>query len=286
VFNRPVTASLLLHQYASYFSPRVFFISGNGHPGQTATPPGFGVEPLALLPFLLAGALSLTKLVAATSPSTIRRHAAFLLSAVALYPIPATLTLQEVPHLGRGVQAIPLLALVCGLGAVAVADVGARFRPAATRTRLVGGAVLVSVIFSFELLQRYRDYFKQYARRQAVIDYFQFGLPDAVVYARGHETDYDEIWITNDNQTYIYLLFFNSWSPNDVHRNLVVKRDPPHFNEVERFGKYQFGLPPDVAANDLTLIDSIADKTGRTVYQIRRGETAARGRILVISKPG
>jgi len=286
VFSRPVTASLLLHQYASYFSPRVFFISGNGHPGQTPTPPGIGIEPLSTLPLLLSGLVWLTAAVTRTSSSGARQAAMFVLSAVALYPVPAALTIQEVPHLGRGVQAIPLLALTCAVGAVAWADLVVRVRPNMRKAYLASGAVILGTMLSVELVHRYRDYFEQYPKRLSVADYFQYGLADAVGYARTHETDYDQIWITNDNQTYIYVLFFNSWSPSDVHQHLVVKRDPPHFNEVDGFGKYRFGVPPDVAPSQLSLLYSIRDRNGRTAYWISRAETTNRGRILVVSKPG
>jgi 4-amino-4-deoxy-L-arabinose transferase-like glycosyltransferase len=286
VFNRPVTASLLVRQYASYFSPRVFFISGNGHPGQTPTPPGAGVEPLSTLPLLLSGLLWLTAVAArSSSPGATRQSGIFVLSAVALYPVAATLTVQDVPHLGRAAQVIPLLAITCGAGAVALADAAARLRPDTWKRYVIAGAVMLGGGLTVELVQRFRDYFERYSKREAVIEYFQYGLPDAVAYVRAHEKDYDQIWMTNDNQTYIYLLFFGSWPPSDVHRNLVVRRDPPQFNEVDAIGKYRFGVPPNGMVNGLRLVYSISDPVGRTAYQISRGETANRDRILVVSKP-
>ena len=50
-----------------------------------------------------------------------------------------------------------------------------------------------------ELTARFRDYFHGYPKRQAVLDYFQYGLGQAVVYARTHERDYDEVWVANEN---------------------------------------------------------------------------------------
>jgi hypothetical protein len=49
-------------------------------------------------------------------------------------------------------------------------------------------------------------------------------MEQAVDYAHAHESEYDTIWMSNDNQTYIYVLFFTHWPPSDVHRRLAVRR--------------------------------------------------------------
>ena len=112
-------------------------------------------------------------------------------------------------------------------------------------------AIVVSVLVGQELVVRYTYYYQEYPRQDNVIQYFQYGLDHALVYARARETDYDEIWVTDVNQPYIYVLYDHTWPPSDVHQNLVLRRQPPDFNEVELIGKYHFGDPPGVNAAGL-----------------------------------
>jgi len=288
VFNtQPVSAAVLLRQYMSYFSPRVLFITGNGHPAQTPTPPGHGVEPRAIIPFFLAGLLWL--IITAVQPSRHvgRQSALFLLSALVLYPVPGSLT-QPGPHLGRGAQLIPVFALIAATGAVAIADSLRRWlhtSPAAAASCVFALTVIMASALGLELSSRYRDYFNGYANRENVLNYFQYGLEQALRYVRVHETEYDEIWITDTNQPYIYVLFYDRWPPSEVHRSLNVQRNPPKFNEVEAIGKYRFGDPPSVKPDELALLYSVQDPVGRTVYEVHGGETTDRGRILLVSKP-
>jgi hypothetical protein len=284
---------LLARQYQSYFSPWVFFIAGNGHPGQSATPPGFGVELRSSIPFLLAGGLWLIVRVLRSAEPDERRSALFVLSALALYPLPGSLTLPTPPligpHLSRAIHLIPLLALVASAGARALADAAPRLlrRAPATiaRSILVLATIVVSVLVGQELVVRYTYYYQEYPRQESVIQYFQYGLDHALAYARAHETDYDEIWVADVNQPYIYVLYDHTWPPSDVHKNLVLRRQPPDFNEVESIGKYHFGDPPGVNAAGLVILDTIRDPTGRAVYDVRGGETPARKRVLLIDKP-
>ena len=86
-------------------------------PGADPAPPGAGVEPLALLPVVLAGMGWLVWVAVRPGQAGDRRSSLFVLSALALCPVPAALTLQTGPHLGWGVQRlIPLLALVGASG--------------------------------------------------------------------------------------------------------------------------------------------------------------------------
>jgi hypothetical protein len=81
------------------------------------------------------------------------------------------------------------------------------------------------------------------------------------------------------------VLFFNKWSPSDVHRNLKVRRNPPKFNEVEAIGKYRFGDPPGVKPEELVLVYTVQDPAGRNVYEVRRAEMTDGKRMLVVLKP-
>jgi hypothetical protein len=118
-----------------------------------------------------------------------------------------------------------------------------------------------------------------------VIDYFQYGLDQALAFARGHAASYDEIWVTDTNQPYIYVLFYSRWPPSDVHESLQVQRNPPAFNEVIKIGKYHFGDPPGVDLDRLAPLATIYDSTGRAVYEVRGGENLDRKNILLVRHP-
>jgi 4-amino-4-deoxy-L-arabinose transferase-like glycosyltransferase len=95
-----VNVLFLAHQYETYFSPWVFFVAGNGHPGQSPATPGFGVELRSALPFLLAGGLWLLRTIFVGSMRQNRQSALLLVAALVLYPIPGSLTLPTPPLVG------------------------------------------------------------------------------------------------------------------------------------------------------------------------------------------
>lgn len=279
-----VTARTLVRQYRAYVSPRVFLLSGNGHPAQTPTPPGKGVELLSMVPLLVAGGVSLVLAVAGRKRLD-RRPARLLLWALVLYPVPGVLTVGA-PHLGRAAHVIPLLALLAGLGGTALWDAASRLRRRLGEPR--GPAVLVGLgalglgIVVLELGLRYRDYFTEYARRPAVLWYFQYGLADALAYARARRAEYDVIWVTGANQGYMYELFHGRWSPSDVHHLLQVRRSPGRLNAVEGIGMYRFGAPSTVRLADPRLLHTVRDPTGRVTCLISSGRGADGKRAMVI----
>jgi 4-amino-4-deoxy-L-arabinose transferase-like glycosyltransferase len=275
-------------QYLSYFSPSVFFIGGNGHAGQSATPPGLGIELRSALPFLLAGFLWLLVGIVRPTRPTDRQSALFLLSALALYPVPGSLT-QPAPHLTRALHLIPLLGIVAAVGATAITDLARRWcrnTPVRIRSSLVALPLLLALVpISLELFARYEHYFNKYARREDVLDYFQYGLDSALGYVRAHAADYDAIWVTDTNQPYIYVLFYSSWPPSDVHQGLQVQRNPPEFNEVTMIGKYHFGDPPRFKLDEPSLLFTVYDPIGRAVYEVRGGETLDHQKIMLVRRP-
>jgi len=289
VLNAPnLSAGLLLRDYTHYFSPKVFFMTGSDHPGWTGTPPGRGVEPLALLPFLVAGLawLALSGLRGAGADS---RHSALLvLSALALYPIPGTLTLPPTAHLGRATHLIPLIAIITAGGGVALADLVIRsLRERAAiiaKSSVWAGAVVATALLGVDLLGRYDYYFNRYGDVDHVADYYQYGVEQAVRYAHEHEAEYDEIWLTDINEAYIYVLFYTRWPPTQVHQTIEVQRHPPEFNEVEKLGKYNFGALPSAEPGRLPPVEEIPRASGIPAYEIRAGILQDRGRVLWVHR--
>jgi 4-amino-4-deoxy-L-arabinose transferase-like glycosyltransferase len=283
-------------QYLSYFSPKVLFVSGNGtagnNAGLSATPPGFGVELRSTLPLLLAGGLWLLGAVVRPVQTAQRRSALLLLAALALYPIPGSLTMPNPAgsgmNLSRAIHLIPLLALIAAVGAVALADVAKRALQNMSTTIRRGALALLlvvaSILIGMELFARYADYFESYPRRTSTARFFQYELQQALGFARAHEAEYDQIWITGGNEPYIYVLFYNQWPPSDVHQQLVIRRAPPAFNQIETIGKYHFGDPSNIKPDALAILETIRDPDGKPVYEVRGGESNERGRVLVVRK--
>jgi hypothetical protein len=195
------------------------------------------------------------------------------------------------PHLSRGIHLIPLLALVDGMGAIVLMDWVKRIWRSDSRLLAKYFALILLIgLFSavtLELSFRYKDYFTSYKNRADVRSYFRYGLEDALAYVRSHQSAYDEIWITDTNvdQPYIYLLFYSTWPPSDVHQNLLVRRAPPAFNEVDAFGKYHFGDLPEADLHDLVLLYRSQDSDGVAFYQVRGGVIPDRGRVLFLDQP-
>ena len=280
--------AFFVHQYRAYFSPRVFLLEGQDHPAQAPTPSGRGVELLSMAPFLVAGGLCV--LLAAFKRDEGERSEApfaqFLLLALLLYPIPGALT-ERAPHLNRGIHLIPLLALFVAVGAVASARLlGRAFdraAPAWRRRGMAVAALLAVTVVGAELLGRYRDYFTSYARRAGVLSYFQYGQEQAMTYALAHEAEYDSVWVSGGNQSYMFLLFHGRWPPRDAQRALRVRRVAGSWNRVDGIGKFHFGSLPPEALTNLPLLQTVRDPNGAATWEIRGGRSAAGQRVLVLS---
>ena len=286
VLGKGHSAGFYLRQYKAYVSPRVFLLEGNSHPAQTPTPPWHGVELLSMAPFLLAGGVWVLLAALGRRDRADRPFAQLLLLALVLYPVPGALT-TPVPHLNRGIHLIPLLALFVGAGAVALGELLMRVVPAAApvwrRRTMVGATALALAAIVAELLGRYRDYFVEYPRRTDVLRYFQYGQEQVIRYALAHESEYDSVWLTGGNQTYMYLLFFGRWPPSEVQRELRVRRIAGTWNAVDGIGKYHIGSPPPETAPALVLLQTLRDPNGAATWEIRGGRSATGERMLVLT---
>jgi len=287
-----VTPTLLVRHYLAYFSPG--FLWGHGDGAATLSPARHGIDLRGSAPFVVIGAIWLMSQWRRPrdEASRFRRSSAlFLAAAVMLYPVPGTVTVPN-PHALRAVAAVPLLAICGALGAVATGEAAARLLRCrgATAVRRIGAPIVafavagaVVVLAGWEIAGHYHSYFRGYAA--TVAPDFQFGLDTAVAFARDHESDYDEIWITDAAEPYIYVLFADRWSPSDVQARLVVHRAPPASNWVSEFGKYRFeSLPPGVDPLTMTVVKEIDEPDGTVAFRIRAGVDPRGERILLISK--
>ncbi|MGI8550145.1 MAG: ArnT family glycosyltransferase [Dehalococcoidia bacterium] len=286
IFHLPnLGFSLLKNQYQAYFSPSFLFLSGDGDPMHS--PPGFGVALLTSFPFLIVGLFWLLKSLVRPGKPIERQSSLFLFLALLLYPLPGSLTLPS-PHGLRAAHVIPLLDLTTAIGIVIglfafLARPSADRRIAVPQAILAGGFLLVFAAIPTDLYQHFDNYFNHYPKE--VAPSFQFGLQQALSYAHLHEREYDQIWVVDTNEPYIYVLFFNQWLPSEVHDKLQVSRNPPGFNQVYAFGKYHFlFLPSSINKNQLRILYTVNYPSGGVAYQVRGGVAGQGGRVLVVSR--
>jgi 4-amino-4-deoxy-L-arabinose transferase-like glycosyltransferase len=277
--DHDLTPGLVVRQYTSYFSPRLWFVSGDGDPMHL--PPEQGLAPKTLAPILIMGLAGIAYLAVLGKSNPCRRGARFLLCAIALYPIAGMLTLPN-PHVLRAAHVIPLAALTGGVGTIALADAAQSLlqakRPSWNLTNAGVLAIGVGVlILGGELWQRYDSYFNEYP--DEVAEKFRTGIREALVYADQHADDYDEIWLDDNNSSYIYVLFYKRWDPSDVHRDLVVIRNPPDWNRTVSIGKYRFGRPENL--RDKAHLFTSRFRNGTAAYEVSDG-TSGLKRILLV----
>lgn len=276
--DHALTPGLLLGQYAAYFSPRFWFVSGDGDPMHL--PAGEGLMPLVVAPLLLAGLTWLVLTAFRGRSSELRKASTFLLLAIALYPIAGAATLPN-PQVLRAVHVLPLAALVAGLGAVAIFDFVRASVPERNRNLAlaVGGALaaVTLVLGGSELWRQYDNYFNRYPDQ--VAEKFHYGMRDALTYIGETESQYDQVWLRQQDSAYIYVLFYQRWDPSDAHNNLLVHRHAPDWNNVESLGKYHFGDPPDLQRDAVVFISRYRD--GSAAYQVVSA-TSDGQRILIL----
>ena len=279
-----ITPSTLSHQYFSYLSPNFLFV--NGDVNRMHSPGGFGLESPALVPLLGLGVVGLIWSVWRPGAITTKHTALLLLSAIALYPIPGALTI-EAPQALRAAHAVPLMALLAATG---VQGLIALFRSALSSARApvkwgiaAVAACLILLPYASSLLERYRYYVSEFPDDGAVR--FQYGLREAIDYALSQAGTYDEAWIWDANQAYIFVLFQRPWDPTEVHIGLDVIRGPPAFNSVARFDKYVFSELPaeDLARLDVLFTTEYA--TGEVAYEVRGGTRRDGVRVLAVHRP-
>lgn len=287
-----VDARFVAGQYLDYFSWDFLFKKADGIAQLML--PNRGVLPISLLPLLLIGIGALIWSVARPITPWHRQRAIFLLLAVVVYPIPGFLTLPS-PHNARALHSIPLVALLSAVGAVTLGEVIVRlFRRTPIGTSVATIPVVVALAlgaYGVDAGGQLRQYFRDYPKYGPEMVVMHYGLEDAVAYAIDHRTEYDEIWITNTNQPYIYVLFYGDWEPNDYQGGLVVRRNPPFFNSVIAFQNFRFpagirgGPPDDIQPANLTRIFTTTYPGGQIAYDVREGNVPDRGKVLLIYRP-
>jgi hypothetical protein len=211
-----------------------------------------------------------------------------------IYPVPGFLTLPN-PQTARSLHVIPLAALIAAVGTGTIAEqIDRLLRRARAGLNVAAIPVVITLalgVFGAEAAGQLRQYFRDYPKYGQELVVMHYGLEEAVIYAIDHRSEYDEIWITDTNQPYIYVLFLGDWRPEDFQGKLVVRRNPPYFNSVVAFQNFRFppairgGPPEDIQPANLEPLFSTTYPGGQVAYDVRQGFVADRGRVLLVHRP-
>ena len=201
---------LFLWNFSNHLSPDFLFINGDANLRHSL--PNFGQVLLILLPFILL----------ALSFFIYRRKKAgfFLVFLFIIGIIPASLTIEAVPHALRSIPAVPFLEIIAATGILLFYNY-LKNKKRYIRIILVGLTILLISINAMFFISAY---FIEYPSISE--DKFQFGLEEAIGYTEEYGNDYDHIILThNITPPYIFPLFF-------------AKLDPVQFQKSGAMGKY------------------------------------------------
>lgn len=210
VFRSPHPARQFLSNMLSHFSPGFLFFSGDSNFRHNI--PGFGEILIVLIPFILLG------LVFSLYKKEKKIWLLFFLFTAGL--IPASLTMDGIPHALRTISAVPFLEVIAAYGICLFYEYLKNKKRFIKMTVTAIAVLLLSTNIALFLY----SYFVRYPAVSE--DWFQYGMKDAVEYAEAHINSYDRIVLSGlINQPFILVLFFS-------------RSDPSEFQRTGQVGKY------------------------------------------------
>lgn len=286
-----VDAGFLARQYADYFSPR-FLLEDGGEYYPRILPRGVGALPVAVAAMALTGVIGLLATIVRPPDRWQRSVAVFLLLALILYPLPGAVSAPS-PVAVRVVHGIPVIVLTAVFGVYWLYSVMANRinRGTDARRRLlfaIGGAA-IGMLFVAQSAQHLDRYFSNYAAESA--SDFHYGFAEAVDFTLRNQILYDEIWVAHVNEPYIYYLFYGEMDPAKARERYTVLRDPNGYNWITELDNFRFTsriwLPPptDIPVDDMDIAFQSFYPNGEVAYEIRTGQVANRGNVMLVYKP-
>lgn len=206
--------------YFDHFNPAFLFIKGDGNPKFSTQ--DVGELYLWELPFLILGTFLL-----------FRRKIGYwwLIPFWLLLGIFPAATARETPHALRIETTLPTWQIISALGVV---EFWSWTKKKKFLLCLASALLMINVLY---FLHGYaRHYPSEYSRE------WQYGYKEAMAYLEKVENQYDRIWFTDAlGRPYIYLLFYQHWSPDEFRQQAWVEREVFGFVKVDRLAKYSFG---------------------------------------------
>jgi 4-amino-4-deoxy-L-arabinose transferase-like glycosyltransferase len=211
VFNAQSPLLEFLWSFSEHLSPDFLFINGDANLRHSI--PHFGQLLLILLPFiLLALGFFIYK----------RKKRGFLLISLFISGvIPASLTIEGIPHAVRSISAVPFLIIIAAFGIYLFYQYLNKNKKKHIK---VIALAIAFILIAVNALFFIHAYFIEYPSSSE--DSFQFGFKEIIEYTEEHSNNYDNIILTNKTlQSYIFPLFF-------------AKLDPVQFQKSRDMGKY------------------------------------------------
>lgn len=289
--------------YRAYFSPDLFYATGDNDPIHNV--PDHGLQLAAEAPLLLIGLgalfwYCLAPLVTSSGAATKQTQALGLIAssqraaarkplpyqwwllgaALLIAPLPASFTNIN-PHAWRAALLAPMYALCVGLGVAVVINAMQRIASRGSRFFVQSGCALVfAAILMWQFSQWFVPYLTTYPPSVAWVN--QDGLREALARAVRYAPQYDEVLISNEGITepYIYVLAAQPMPPSEAQAAIEVTRRPPRLNDVTAIGKYRFG---SVAAipDDAPVVEAVADRFGGPAFVLQAWRTENRAVLVV-----
>jgi 4-amino-4-deoxy-L-arabinose transferase-like glycosyltransferase len=215
IFTQKSWLPLFFEQYSKHYNPSNLFF--DGFPG------GLSVHPFAIGElFWLEGPLWIIALIGLWQARHVSRKVAFSVPMlIALwfvaFPIASSLTTMDIPHEIRSYNFIPLPELLAGYGAIIAWEKFSHisfkwFPPKAPALTMAGIAIIILALFTRAFL---RGYFIPLPSTANQFPY-NTGLQPVLTQVMPKVKPCDVVWIDNDNQPYIYYLFYTQYDPNRI----------------------------------------------------------------------
>jgi len=213
-----------LRYYKQYFSYNYLFINGDQLPRGSIKHVG---EFLKI--YLLLIPLGLFTLLFK------KRFKVLLVLAVWFFmaPLPGALSSSD-PNATRAIFMLGPLEILSAAGVSAVYNIS---KNKVYRYFL---SILFLVVLSIQIFPFISYYFDKYSSNEAI--QWQYGMKQAVLYAKAHP-EYKKVYVTKiRNQPYIFFLFYLKYDLNNLLKSVVYdETGSKSYNTIERFGRYSFG---------------------------------------------
>lgn len=199
---------IFLSNYLKHYSPNFLFLYGDGELRHSF--PGMGMMYLFEAPLLLYG---LWLLVQKRAPFHL-----FLVAWFFIFPIPASLTGEGIPHGLRSIVALPMPQIICGIAVAALYrkmfdfSRGAPFRK---RIMTIVLMFLISLIMLINVFQMAKNLFYKYPADSWLN--WQYGLKQALEYAHKENIKPEKVFLSGYIAYAPYLvMFYDRISPETL----------------------------------------------------------------------
>jgi len=226
-----INVQIFIKNYFAHFNWKWLFTGSNVPEAHKV--PRMGLLYWWELPFILFGIIAVLK-------SRLNSAAkGFLFIWFLSGPLPAAITTQA-PHAMRSYTFLPTWQIFGGVGIMACLQLGeASFKRIKEGYRMLGYSLFGLLVIVGSSMQFYKNYFFIFPKQQS--SSFQYALSQAIPYVFAHESAYDRIVFSNQNdlyQSYMFFLFFSHYDPKEYQKRGGTLSGG--FAQTHTIGKYIF----------------------------------------------